>query len=70
MPIKIYLFKFLTAKIRAIKKVEKARREYHSFISVRSLKDIFSNYNLMTTYLRLENNLIETKNKLNLLNKS
>ena len=43
---------------KAITKIAKARREYHSFVSVRTLRDIFSNYELLKTLLRLEKNLV------------
>ena len=58
-----------TLKIKAIKKVDKARREYHSFVSVRTLRDINSNYELLTTFLRLENNLIKARNNQDKINK-
>ena len=40
------------------KALEKAREEYHSFMSVRELKDINSSYSLMETMLRLEGKLV------------
>ena len=55
----------ITKIIEKRKAVEKARREYHSFMSVRLLKDINSNVNLTETMLRLEKNLVEAINKLN-----
>ena len=58
-----------TLKIKAIKKVDKARREYHSFVSVRTLRDINSNYELLTTFLRLESNLIKARNNQDKINK-
>ena len=57
-----------TLKIKAIKEVDKARREYHSFVSVRTLRDINSNYELLTTFLRLENNLIKARNNQDKIN--
>lgn len=44
--------------IRMRKALEKARAEYHSFMSVRELKDINSSYSLMETMLRLEGRLV------------
>ena len=58
-----------TLKIKAILAVEKARREYHSFVRVRYLHDIFSSLELLKTMLRLEDNLVEARNKLNKINK-
>ena len=43
----------------------KAREEYHSFMRVRELKDINSRYDLTTTMLRLEANLVGARNSLN-----
>lgn len=45
--------------------LEKARAEYHSFMRVRELKDINSNYDLTATMLRLEANLVGARNSLN-----
>ena len=55
----------ITKIIEKRKAVEKARVEYHSFMSVRLLKDITSSVNLMKVMLRLEKNLVEAVNKLN-----
>ena len=44
--------------IRMRKALERARAEYHSFMSVRELKDINSSYNLMKTMLMLEGRLV------------
>ena len=44
--------------LKAITNIAKARREYHSFVSVRTLRDIFNNYELLKTLLRLEKNLV------------
>lgn len=54
-------------RIKAILIVEKARREYHSFLSVRTLGDIARSLRLTKTLLRLENNLVKAHNKLELL---
>ena len=40
------------------KALEKAREEYHSFMSVRELKDINSSYGLTKTMLMLEGKLV------------
>lgn len=58
-----------TLKIRAILALDKARREYHSFVSVRTLKDVYNSFDLLTIYFRLENNLIKARNKQDNLNK-
>lgn len=53
--------KQITKDLRVIKMrkaLEKARAEYHSFMSVRELKDINSSYSLMETMLRLEGRLV------------
>ena len=50
--------------IKARKVVEKARKEYHSFMSVRELKDIMSSYDLMGTMIILEDRLVKARNKL------
>lgn len=47
------------------KALTKARVEYHSFMRVRELKDINSSYDLTATMLRLEANLVGSKNSLN-----
>ena len=39
--------------------LDKARREYYSFMSVRKLTDIKSSYNLLKTMLRLERILVK-----------
>ena len=48
--------------IRKRKAVNKARVEYHSFMSVRELHDIDSNYVLTETRMRLEGNLVKAVN--------
>ena len=48
--------------IKKRKAVDKARVEYHSFISVRELHDIASSYTLMETRIRLEGNLVKASN--------
>ena len=45
------------------KAVEKARHEYHSFMSVRSIKDINANYKLLNQALELENRLVKASNE-------
>ena len=45
------------------KTLEKARHEYHSFMSVRSIKDINANYKLLDQALLLENKLIKASNE-------
>ena len=45
-------------RIKMQKALEKARAEYHSFMSVRELKDINSSYSLTKTMLRLEGRLV------------
>lgn len=53
-------------KVIEIRKIlVKARTEYHSFMSVRTLKDINSSYDLTATMLRLEANLVGARNSLN-----
>ena len=47
------------------KALAKAREEYHSFMSVRTLKDVDSSYDLTATMLRLEANLVGARNSLN-----
>ena len=54
-------------RIRLILIVEKARREYHSFLSVRTLGDIARSLRLTKTLLRLENNLFKSHKKIELL---
>lgn len=44
------------------KTLEKARHEYHSFMSVRSIKDINANYKLLKQGLELENRLVKASN--------
>ena len=51
--------------IRKRKAVNKARVEYHSFMSVRELHDIDSNYVLTETRIRLEENLVKAANDFN-----
>jgi len=51
--------------IKRRKAVEKAREEYHSFMSVRTLKDINLSVDLVGTMLRLEKNLVDAINVLN-----
>ena len=46
------------------KALERARKEYHSFMSVRELKDIMSSYDLMGTMIILEDRLVKARNKL------
>ena len=48
--------------IRKRKVVDKARIEYHSFMSVRELHDIDSSYALTETRMRLEGNLVKAVN--------
>ena len=43
--------------------VEKARHEYHSFMSVRSIKNINANYKLLDQALELENRLVKASNE-------
>ena len=53
--------KQITKELKVIKMrkaLEKARAEYHSFMSVRELKDINSNYDLTMTVLSLEGKLV------------
>ncbi len=53
--------KQITKELRVIrmrKILEKARAEYHSFMSVRELRDINSSYDLTKTMLRLESKLV------------
>lgn len=45
------------------KAVEKARHEYHSFMSVRSIKNINANYKLLNQALELENRLVKASNE-------
>lgn len=52
----------LISKRRAL---EKARHEYHSFMSVRSIKDINANYKLLEQALTLENKLVKASNEVN-----
>ena len=51
--------------IKKRKAVDKARVEYHSFMSVRELHDIKSSYVLTETRMRLEGNLVKAANDLN-----
>jgi len=51
--------------IKKRKAVDKARVEYHSFMSVRELHDIESSYMLTETRMRLEGNLVKAANDLN-----
>ena len=48
--------------IRKRKAVNKARVEYHSFMSVRTIFDIDSSYELTKTRMRLESNLVTASN--------
>ena len=48
--------------VKKRKAIDKARVEYHSFMSVRLLHDIHSSYDLTKTMLRLERNLINANN--------
>jgi len=60
--------KQITKELRIIKlrkELKKARAEYHSFMSVRPLKDIDSSYSLTETMRRLELNLVNAINSLN-----
>ena len=53
--------KQITKDLRVIemrKALEKAREGYHSFMSVRELKDINSSYSLTKTMLMLEGRLL------------
>lgn len=49
--------------IKKRKALEKARHEYHSFMSVRSIKDINANYKLLGQALELENRLVKASNE-------
>ena len=51
--------------IRKRKAVDKARVEYHSFMSVRELHDIASSYVLTEQRIRLEGNLVKAANEFN-----
>lgn len=51
--------------IRKRKAMDKAREEYHSFMSVRTLQDIGSSYSLTETRMRLEGNLVIAHNEFN-----
>ena len=53
--------------IRKRKAIDKARVEYHSFMSVRTLEDISSSYDLTKTRMRLEGNLVSATNEFNKL---
>lgn len=53
--------------IRKRKDINKARVEYHSFMSVRTLVDINSSYDLTETRMRLEGNLVRATNEFNRL---
>ena len=48
----------MTELIDKRKAVEKARHEYHSFMSVHTIYDINSNYKLLEQALELENRLV------------
>lgn len=52
----------MTELIGKRKTLEKARKEHHSFVSVRTIKDINSNVELLKTALRLEKNLVNAHN--------
>ena len=59
--------KHITRELKIIEKrnkLVKARMEYHSFMRVRELKDIYSSCGLMLTMLRLEGNLVSASNSL------
>ena len=59
--------KQLTRELRIIEKrneIVKARMEYHGFMRVRELKDIYSSCSLIITMLRLEGNLVSASNSL------
>ena len=59
--------KQITRELKIIQKrnlLKKARMEYHSFMRVRELKDIYSSCGLMLTMLRLEGNLITASDSL------
>ena len=45
------------------KALEKARHEYHSFMSVRTMKDINANYKLLEQALELEGRLVKASNE-------
>ena len=51
--------------IRKRKAVDKARVEYHIFMSVRELHDIASSYVLTEQRIRLEGNLVKAANEFN-----
>lgn len=53
----------MTELIEKRKTLEKARHEYHSFMSVRSIKDINANYQLLDQALELENRLVKASNE-------
>ena len=53
--------KQITKDLKVIKMrnaLEKARAEYHSFMSIRELRDINSSYSLTKTMLMLEGRLV------------
>ena len=45
------------------KALVKARHEYHSFMSARSIRDINANYKLLEQALELENRLVKASNE-------
>ena len=45
------------------KALEKARHEYHSFMSVRTMKDINANYKLLEQAFELEGRLVKASNE-------
>ena len=45
------------------KALEKARHEYHAFMSVRTIRDINANYKLLEQALELENRLVKASNE-------
>ena len=53
----------LSTLIKKREALEKARHEYHSFMSVRSIKDINANYKLLNQSLELENRLVKASNE-------
>ena len=53
----------MTELIKKRKAREKARHEYHSFMSVRTIRDINSSYKLVDQALELENRLVRAANE-------
>ena len=55
----------MTELINKRKALEKARHEYHGFLSVRTMRDINANYKLLEQALELENRLVKASNEVN-----